>query len=180
MKATPILLLILFFGGFTAMTSCAQANPPSRRIIKPPFKNADFEILLGPNWTRRENTESFEWEDSESMEEVVISVLNSKEPMDSLKISTMASEIMKIRKQSVVEISEGKAKFEDVKISKKDASTEAEVFGLDPVYEMQIYITVVARPTRIVSLSYYKYRPLMTDRAFKNKSKELRAAMTVK
>lgn len=181
MKATPILFLILLLGGLSAITSCAQgkpAQPKNNQAV--PITNADFEIFLGPNWKQRDTKESFEWEDEESMQEIVISVLTSKDPMDYQKISTTASKIMEIRKKSVVEISEGKANFDDVKISKDDASTEVEVFGVDPVYGMQIYITVVARQTRIVTLSYYKYKPLMTDQAFKAKSKELRAAMTVK
>ena len=166
--------------GVTATTACSQVKPVQKESGKSiDERNADFEIVLGPNWKRRFAELAFEWEDTDSMQEIVISALQSKETMESRSRMDTALRIMDIRKKAVSEIAEGKATFGKVERTENESTAEVVLRGVDPVYGMQIYISVIARPTRVVTLSYYKYKPLLSDEEFRAKSQDVRSLLKV-
>jgi hypothetical protein len=181
MKVIQSLLLTLVVGGLSIVISCAQTKTvqESNHKLVMTVSNADFDIILDAMWTRRDTRESFEWEDEKNMQELLVSVLSANEPMNpELRIST-AKRLMEIRLNAINQISEGKAQMGEVEKTEGDEFIELSAYGVDKAYGIQIYTTVVVRPQRAVTFSYYKYSPLLTDEAFHNKSKELRSALKV-
>ncbi len=177
--AKSLFLMLVIFNGLMA-TTCAQVRPVEDNKRKPmSFQNADFEISLNPSWKRRDTQESFEWEDEKDMQEIVISVLAANEPMSPDLRATTAKRLMEHRKRAINEISEGKAVLSEVQAVEDGERTELIIWGIDKVYGMQVYTSVIVHPTRAVTFAYYKYSPLMTDAAFREKSKELRAGLKV-
>ena len=177
MKVTrSVFLMFAFVSGLIATTG-AQVRPVqdnNPRFMT--FKNADFEIVLGPNWKHRDTEGTFEWEDDKDLQEIVISVFTTNEVMDT---SDTAKRLMEHRKKAIYDISEGKAVLTDVEKVENKQGTELIVWGIDKIYGMQVYTSVIVHPKRAVTVAYYKYSPLMKDSAFRTKSQEIRAALKV-
>ena len=178
MRVVTLFFLTTFLLSVSFTSACAQSKKVEKQEPLT-FSNSDFEFSLDSNWKRRDNTESFEWEDDLNGQEILISVLTAKEPMNPELRNKTAKELMEIRRKSIDEISEGKATLTAVETTEKDDSTELIVRGVDQTYGMQIYTAVIVHPTRAVTFAYYKYSPLLTDNAFREKSNELRSAIKV-
>lgn len=168
------------FIAFVVALSCAQTKPSTGGGPKPTtFSNDDFEITLPLEWKRRNSQESFEWEDEKGMQEIVVSVLHAKEPMNAeMRLST-AKRLMEIRLKALEEISGGKARLEETQIFEKNEFVELSVRGVDSSDGMQIYTSIVVNSGRAVTFAYYKYPPTFSEEVFRTRSSELRTAMKV-
>ena len=179
MSVTRYLSAVSVCFGLATLMGCAQVKPTQGTIQQVGTKNDDFEIILRPGWKREDSTELYGWENGVDGQEIVISVLRSEKPMDAELRSTTAKGLMDIRVNSIKDISGGKANLSNIEPTETADGVELAVRGVDPANGIQIYTAVVVHQRRAVSLSFYKYPPLMTDEAFRETSNAVRSALKV-
>jgi hypothetical protein len=77
-------------------------------------------------------------------------------------------------------ISEGTITCTELETHNADGGMDIAFGAADAAGHIQCRIWVLARPSRIVTLSYNRYPPLLSAEAFLQTAREIRSALTVK
>lgn len=140
-------------------------------------RDFDLELPGGP-WQENHEPSHYSYNTDDGREQVTISVAYSKQPLDTPQLMIGVLELVAVRQRSFLTLSEGAARFEEVRA--KTAPGRVDVV-LDGIVSDQVQFRVLlqGRPDRTVSATYLEYAPLSAGDAFSARANEVLAGVRV-
>jgi hypothetical protein len=116
-----------------------------------------FSLTLPGNWTERAANEGFDFVSNELGEQVLVSVLEAKKPLNRPELKAAVQRLVEIRSQSVIKLSGGQAKLEATESLPLDDGVAARFAGIDSANQVQFITEIKGYPLRVVTVSFYRY-----------------------
>jgi hypothetical protein len=141
---------------------------------------ADFTIALDASWSPQHQDTHYGFARNGDADHVTITAQRAKGPLDQPTLLVAALDLVRIRQQAFQSISGGTTTFSELETSHAGGGMDLAFVVADASEQIQSKVWVLARPNRIVTLSFNRYPPLLPTPAFLQLATELRSAVTVK
>jgi hypothetical protein len=140
----------------------------------------DFEIRLPKDWKPSHEPTHYGFVREQEGEQVTISAQRARARLDKPTLFVAALEVVAARQNAFRSLSGGKAAFSEPEST--DVLDGMDVtFGItDTSAAVQGRVWVLARPHRIVTLTFLRYEPLVAPDVFLAKGAEIRGALELK
>jgi hypothetical protein len=140
----------------------------------------DFAIDLDSTWIARHEDTHHGFARGEDAEQVTISARSAKRVLDQPTLLVAALDLVRIRQQAFQTISQGSITCSALETRNVDGGMDLSFVAADSAGHIQSRVWVLARPSRLVTLTYNRYPPLLSAAAFQQQADEIRAAVKVK
>lgn len=137
-------------------------------------------MLLPGDWKEAHEPDHYRYVDDGRGEEVIVSVLQSRAPIDSVKLASLTKELIAIRQDSIRQLSANTAEFDAIRSSVAQGGIDVELTGVDPKNQVQFAVFIRGRALRTVTASYIKYTPLLPKNLFAARAREVLGGLHVK
>jgi hypothetical protein len=142
-------------------------------------ERSDFHVDLGPAWTAAHEDTHFCFNDEENLRQVTISVLLSKQNIEKPELFMAALDLLRMRRELIEGLSNGQAKISDPVNVDRDGGFDMTISAVDPVNEVQIKTTILARPLRTITVTFNKYSPFLSDEEFEKQAAWVLSKITI-
>jgi hypothetical protein len=140
----------------------------------------DFVVVLDASWTPQHQDTHYGFARNGDSEHVTISAQRAKRPLDQPTLLVAALDFVRIRQQAFQSISGGTTSFSELETSDAAGGMDLAFVVADAAEQIQSKVWVLARPNRIVTVSFNRYPPLLPTPAFLQLATDVRSAVTVK
>jgi hypothetical protein len=147
---------------------------------RPACVTDDFVVALDSSWVARQEDTHHGFARAGDAEQVTVSAQRTPRKLDQPSLLVAALDLVRIRQQALQTISEGTITCSALETRNTGGGMDVSFVAADSGGQIQCRIWVLARPSRIVTLSYNRYPPLLSAAAFQQQADEIRAAVTVK
>ena len=156
------LLLTLLFG---LLVSCEKKDYVIVDTTPPPnnVNNDAFETDLDLGWKLEREGQAYIFSDKENLRQITIAVIYPTDAAKNVPIEELGRAAIKIRQDTIRELSNGKATFTDVKSVKVPNGYDLSFSATDKVNEMKVRCTAFDRAQRIVTVTFLRYSPFPPD-----------------
>jgi len=139
----------------------------------------DFDFDPGAGWTSERDGQAYIFNDIQSMRQITIAVLNARSVLSDDELVQASRETLDIRKKIIRQLSSDRATFTDMGVTESEGGIDTSFSAVDPLNQVQIYCTVKARPLRVVTVSFNKYSPYLSDEDFRRQAESLIGSVKV-
>lgn len=147
---------------------------------RPGYVTDDFVVALDSSWTARREDTHHGFARGGDAEQVTISAQGTKRMLDQPTLLVAALDLVRIRQQAFQTISQGTITCSALETRDADGGMDLSFVAADSGGQIQSRVWVLARPGRLVTLTYNRYPPLLSPAAFQQQADEIRAAVKVK
>lgn len=140
----------------------------------------DFVVALDSTWMARHEDTHYGFARGGDGEQVTISAQRAIRVLDQPTLLVGALDLVRIRQQAFQTISQGSITCSALETRNVDGGMDLSFVAADSEGHIQSRVWVLARPSRLVTLTYNRYPPLLSTAAFQQQAEEVRAAVTVK
>jgi hypothetical protein len=149
----------------------AAGCPPDAPTVR--TKSIDYELAVPEGWTTKVNNDSTEYWDPKEREQVVVTVVHARHPMDPEEVAQTVGSLLGTARASVERLSEGKVEFEIVSSGQRPGGYEAVARGNSPSRRIFFELRVVGNKRKIVTATHYLYKWRMPDQVEERREKIL-------
>lgn len=147
---------------------------------RPACVTDDFVVALDSGWIPRHEDTHYGFARGGDAEQVTVSAQRAERMLDQPTLLVAALDLVRIRQQALHTISQGTISCSALEKRDADGGMDLSFVAADSGGQIQSRIWILARPSRIVTLSYNRYPPLLSPAAFQQQADEIRAAVKVK
>lgn len=140
-------------------TAPTQSQLPSDQIgnSTTSFDKPDFTIGLPFTWTETACESGFEFHNQTLPEQFIVNVQHTRTEIAADKMRAALQELVDARRNATEQLSNGKAQLAETVLDEGNGQMEARFHGRDEPNEVQLAVAIRATPTKIVTMSLYRY-----------------------
>jgi hypothetical protein len=139
----------------------------------------DFRLTLDGVWRPDHEDTHFGFAQDDEKQQVTASVLRAKAILDTPQMLAVALDLVAKRQSAFRSLSGSDVTFGQVTTAEREGGYDVAFTAADLTHGVQSYVLVCARPRRVVTLSYNKYTPLLSETAFLGRWAAIRAGFQV-
>ena len=147
---------------------------------RPACVTDDFVVALDSSWVARHEDTHYGFARAGDAEQVTVSARRGERKLDQPSLLVAALDLVRIRQQAFQTISQGTITCSALETRNADGGMDVSFVAADSGGQIQSRVWILARPIRIVTLTYNRYPPLLSSAAFQQQADEIRAAVKVK
>jgi hypothetical protein len=140
----------------------------------------DFTMALDSSWVARHEDTHYGFARDGDADQVTVSAHKNQRRLDQPTLLVAALDLVGIRQQAFQTISQGTIACSALEKRAAGGGMDVSFVAADSAGHIQCRVWVLARPARIVTLTYNRYPPLLSSAAFQQQADIIRAAVTVK
>ena len=147
---------------------------------RPACVTDDFTMALDSSWVARHEETHYGFARDGDADQVTVSAHKNQRSLDQPTLLVAALDLVGIRQQAFQTISQGTIACSALEKRNAGGGVDVSFVAADSAGHIQCRVWVLARPGRIVTLTYNRYPPLLSSAAFQQQANIIRAAVTVR